>query len=130
MSHAEGKLVADGAVLLDGSHAEVAVVLGQRKVYLTNARRIATCWNEHDDLVADRNSLKAENERLRKDAERLDMLALPGIELRTNDDPEDDVVRFSVFQVTGYPNDREWTVLGCGRSVREAIDAAIANKGE
>lgn len=75
---------------------------------------------QQDELAA----LKAEVERLRRDAERLDMLGRPGISLRTNDDQEDPI-QYAIFQETGYPNDREWAELGHGKSVRDAIDASM-----
>src|SRR5687768_18189820 len=76
--------------------------------------------DENVKLKEENAALKAEVERLRKDAERLDELAKPGISLHRNDDPEpDDDDLFAVFRVTGYPNDREWTELGRGGSVRE-----------
>lgn len=61
-----------------------------------------------------------------KDAKRIDFLCLPGIELSMDCDPEPiDDAPFVVSQVNGGRNDREWTELGRGRSVREAIDNAM-----
>jgi hypothetical protein len=70
--------------------------------------------------------LKAEVERLRRDAGRLDALDLPGIELTVDHDPEPtDDAPIVVSRISGSRNDREWEELGRGITVREAIDAAM-----
>ncbi len=60
------------------------------------------------------------------DTERLDFLDQPGIELSIDHDPEPiEDSPFVITRVTGSRNDREWEELGRGKTVREAIDAAI-----
>ena len=73
----------------------------------------------------------------RKQAERLrvaelDVARMSWIEshpsYETQFDHEDGDLVVSIMRVTGYPNDREWTVYSKGHTVREAIDAAIAKE--
>jgi hypothetical protein len=103
-----------------------------------NARRLAACWNllipfkteeieggiDLVKLMQERDALKAEVERLRKDAERLDVLERGGIELRVRYEREEDDV-FLAYKITGFPNDLEHTEVGRGVTAREAIDAAM-----
>lgn len=83
-------------------------------------------WIRTDELDA----LRAENERLRQDEKRLNALAVVSHFVRFGDDDDDDEnPRYSCeFEHLGYMK----PVLhkGWGRTMREAIDAAIATKSE
>lgn len=68
MSHAEGELTQGAYSSVVGSqliakeieqmpmlqigNVVVATVLGKREIAEDNAKRMVTCWNSHDDLVA------------------------------------------------------------------------------
>lgn len=70
---------------------------------------------------------RAEIAALRADAQMLDWLqANPSIEVSSEMDEGDTIWR--VHSVTGYPNDREWHVVGEGLTLRAAIDAARAKE--
>lgn len=63
MKHTEGKLRAKDKVLISESGDGIAVaeysINISDKTDLANAQRLVTCWNEHDDLVKERDELVA-----------------------------------------------------------------------
>jgi len=62
------------------------------------------------------------------DTAMLDFLDRPGIELSIDLDPEPKGdAHIVVHRMSGGRNDREWTELGRGKNVREAISAALKN---
>jgi len=62
------------------------------------------------------------------DAARLNAFT-PGWELSHCWDGDDDVY-WAVHRVSGGRNDREWTLVGRGATVRAAIDAALASQAQ
>lgn len=55
------------------------------------------------------------------DTARMDLLSRPGIETGMDDDEDEP---FVVYRVSGGRNDREWSAIGRGATMRDAADAA------
>lgn len=85
--------------------------------------KVASRENNKNALADIALKLKAENERLRADAERINALEQKGLEIRIQFDREKEDI-FLVYKIRGFPNDLEFIEIGCGVTVREAIDAA------
>lgn len=61
------------------------------------------------------------------DARRLDFIESSlSHEIAVKFDEDGGKPQWAIYSMHGYPNDREWDLLGIGLSLREAIDAAIA----
>lgn len=75
-------------------------------------RAAQTNWNEFADSVGDRDRLSAEVEALRKDASRLDRLD----------------VECEAYGCEGIHEGNRWMIDGPFRTVRDAIDDAMAAK--
>lgn len=110
---AEAKIAALTAEL-DSARADFAWMVKDRNAWM--AAKIA----EHDRVTA----LTAENATLREDSARLDWLESNRNAELAHEGWEEDV--WQVHTVNGGRNDREWTLLAEGDTVREAIDAARA----
>ncbi|MDY0096407.1 MAG: hypothetical protein RBT80_27235 [Candidatus Vecturithrix sp.] len=70
MSHTAGKLTINGKWIRSESGHEVAY-FGLPDMDEADARRLVACWNEHDDLVAERDRYKKRCQELREGGLRL-----------------------------------------------------------
>lgn len=102
--------------LLDAKDAEIAALKSDLREYMDAAQAEAQ----------EVNRLNVEIAALRRDAKRLDLLDKAtnlDISYAYGDENEGE---WRIHKVHGSVNDREWTLVGKGPTVRNALDKAIA----
>ena len=89
-----------------------------------NGQFISSAPDDMDTLLRALEAKTRECEELRKDKARLDFLEPVNIEIGFDYDNDARLV----YKITGNINDREWNEIGLGRTLREAIDAALSKE--
>lgn len=99
--------------------AEFADVLAEKDTIIDQCRSMI------QKGLADRDRLAAENAELERDAKRLDWWEKHR-NVSIGYDPDDESSKdFVLYRETGSVNDREWSVIARGHSLRAAIDSAL-----
>jgi hypothetical protein len=84
---------------------------------------LAAETNSWTEMAAELEAANAENEKLRKDAERLNFIENPLMVIRY--DIGDNDYPYQIYRREGCRNDREFIFLGEGETLRNATDAAM-----
>ena len=96
----------------------------------------ATCRAQHifiytdqcvSDVLAELDAVRRERDEARKDSARLEWWEKHADVYKTRDDETSDAI---LSEVTGSWNDPQWRCLARARSLRAAIDAAMAKDGD